>query len=740
MTQPSQDDPVAEFSARLKRAQSEERSAAEKRAAEILAVSVNYDWTDIFGRVILWALLVPDDPRQSRNDLVSLDPIAEYVICWLYSQVSKWDGAVKPPVTPSALATILIRGQEQVDNSWFIRDRRSQSSSNQEPSAESSIAAARESFELLADHEVQASTGIRYPLHPTQWRKYLASIYGPLTDGLQRILGFDYATLAKLTDALRHRLQQQVNVRLDNARSFHKRALVGTKRLRTGRKLQGVDDNELRLFQGFAAMRPSESKAAIHWHAMHRTLDGAAELVSIAETDADVVQEIGADSVRALLKSAALRREILNPDHYALPNPSPEVQYTPFIPCGHRALVVNPTSLSYYADNIIWAASSPYSALQDQISARRAQFTQSHTADCLRLVFGSDTVLEGIEIVEASTNVKMGEFDVLVVSSAGIIAIECKSGRWSRPAQRGALGSIKKKMQELYFEPIVQVGNRIQQLRASKTLVLRDKRHETVEIDWRAASLCVGMVVHLAPIDAVQAHSYLTPKADYADAVDALVLCGLTYLETACQTLRAPGLIFDYLLQRARLSADRRVGAADENEWLAFYLETGLRMRTFSDQSVTLGHLSANTAQLDAFIYSGFGCSLRPTIASVPKLLPVIESIKDHHLQFHVVSVLMEQSPENNVQLARWIDCQGRTEATNPRRNELVVLYSVDGTRSLAMYFVADKMCETRSGKYVDRSRELLRDKPTCLSCVLMAIMDVAGSPQTYDVFDLALA
>jgi hypothetical protein len=707
-----------------------------ERAEQILKIASSVNTIDLIARLALWPTLSNATSVESRNDQVSGEPLADYLVCLLVSHSLLNQSGFRPAITPLAFYTLLELAARQMT---AHQDRPPQPSKVDldAQTIEARLASARQNLELLASMEQGRSVVVRFPIEPILWRGYLADIYGPIEAKLSASLGFSLATIVKVRNVILARVERYMHEAYPLARTFVDRATDIVKRMRRGRRVTiAIGEAEQDVIAEFAQMRPSESRKAIDRHAVGQILDGALALLRIKSDDPDLIAATGVDQLNSLLDAASLTANAIEAAEYVKPNPSPEVHLRPFVQVGEEHIVFNPTTFDYFADGIIWGCGGQ-AQLEKAIAGRRSAFTEARAAEVLGLVFGADAIHRGLRVIDLVDGHEIGELDVLVVTDIAIIAVECKSTRWSRSAQRGSRKRIERDMTVLYDDPLHQLGDRINRLRASEKVALVNRRHEVLNVNWTTPRKHIGLVVHLEPIDSIQASPALVPVSDHESSLDSLLLCGLPYLEIACRTLHRSSALVDYIVQRSRLSKDRTLLLNDENDWLALYLDTGLRYQVTSSMGFHMVTVGSDTRELDRFVRSGFDASLRPNLPVIVQVQPILYSIGDARIQLLVTNVLLEQDDLNKRRLAHWVWTRGCVDAANPTHNSMLVIYSADGTIAVALFMRSDRSRAVLVGEHVERCRGLMNSKPNVSHCILVVTEAVAGEVRTRDVLEV---
>ena len=226
------------------------------------------------------------------------------------------------------------------------------------------------------------------------------------------------------------------------------------------------------------------------------------------------------------------------------------------------------------------------------VSDRRAEYLESKVAEIVEKRFlGSDTK-RNFKWVEDGTTY---ETDLIAFIDSFALVIECKSGKVTPPALRGAPARLLRHIQELLIAPNLQssrLKKRLEFLSSHPNAV--DPIHDDIGYDLSKVRKVVRVSVCLEDFGLIQ--SSLKQLEDTGWLPADFTPCptmNLADFETVFDLLEHPVQILQYLMKRESIEAS--VGyLADELDLLGLYLTTLLDIgHVEPDVDVTLAGMSA---------------------------------------------------------------------------------------------------------------------------------------------------
>ena len=290
----------------------------------------------------------------------------------------------------------------------------------------------------------------------------------------------------------------------------------------------------------------------------------------------DIAESLGLDeeSVSAILDEYALAWGALRAyetEHLHLSNP---VWEKPLVKLGGgEYFCALPVSFFSFVIPCMEAVLSPFAAA---VSERRAEYLESKVAGIVKRRFPDSNVKRNFKWVENGTTY---ETDLIAFIDSFALVIECKSGKVTPPALRGAPGRLRRHIQELLIDPNLQsmrLKKRIEFLSThpSETDPIRDD----IGYDLERIRKVVRVSVCLEDFGAIQSSLKQLEDTGWLPADFApCPTMNLADFETIFDILDHPVQILHYLMKRESVEAS--VGyLADEIDLLGLYLTTLLEI------------------------------------------------------------------------------------------------------------------------------------------------------------------
>ena len=228
-----------------------------------------------------------------------------------------------------------------------------------------------------------------------------------------------------------------------------------------------------------------------------------------------------------------------------------------------------PASFFSFVIPCMEAVLSPFTAA---VSDRRAEYLESKVVEIVERRFPASNTKRNYKWVEDGTTY---ETDLIVFIDSFALVIECKSGKVTPPALRGAPDRLRKHIQELLIEPNLQssrLKTRIEFLSSNPTTA--DPIRQDIGYDLSKVHKVVRVSVCLEDFGTIQ--SSLKRLEDTGWLPKDFVPCptmNLADFETVFDVLEHPVQILHYLMKREAIETS--VGyLADELDLLGLYLTT----------------------------------------------------------------------------------------------------------------------------------------------------------------------
>ena len=309
-----------------------------------------------------------------------------------------------------------------------------------------------------------------------------------------------------------------------------------------------------------------------------------ADLAETLDLDEDRVSAVLNEYAIALGELSAYKTE-----HFHLSNP---VWEKPLVKLEDgKFFCALPAGFFSFVIPCMEAALAPFSTA---VSSHRAEYLESRVAEIVARRFPSSHIKRNFKWVEDGTTY---ETDLIAFIDSFALVIECKSGKVTPPALRGAPDRLRKHIRELLIEPNVQsmrFKRRIEFLGSHPNAA--DSIRDRIGYDLAMVRKVVRVSVCLEGLGPFQ--SCLKELEDTGWFPADLVPCptmNLADFETVFDVLDHPVQILHYLMKREATEASIRY-VADELDLLGLYLPTLLEFGnvepdvefTFTDMSAPL--------------------------------------------------------------------------------------------------------------------------------------------------------
>ena len=286
---------------------------------------------------------------------------------------------------------------------------------------------------------------------------------------------------------------------------------------------------------------------------------------------------IDEDAVAAILDEYALDFGELREceaDHLHLSNP---VCRKPLIRLGENKYVCT-LAIAFFSF-VIPCIEEVLSPFKNSVSTRRAKYLESKVAEIVKRRFPDSGIIRNLKWKEADTTY---ENDLLVTIDSFALIIECKSGKLSPPALRGAPDAFKREVRKLVIEPNQQsmrLKNRIESLRSQPNLL--DAFTKEVKHDLSHVRKVVRVSVCLEDFGPIQSSlNQLKETGWLPEEFEPCPTMNLADFEVVFDILEHPIQILHYLMKRELLDSSREY-VGHELDLLGEYLKSFLNLSDF---------------------------------------------------------------------------------------------------------------------------------------------------------------
>jgi hypothetical protein len=372
-------------------------------------------------------------------------------------------------------------------------------------------------------------------------------------------------------------------------------AALRRERRRPGRADRRIPDDLLQL-------APNEAKAALRRMATADALEDSASIMSVTATD--VAAECGLSETVALacLSAFVCHSADYQAEHHALPSGAHPFTRQPILEAGGRFLLPCPSSmLSAIRPRVEDLLSA--TGLWNRYERARARYVEQEAVALLGDALPGSSIWTNCAWT-ASTG--SSELDGLVQVDNVVFRVQCKGGRISEQARRGAPGRLRR-----------DIGRVISDAAEQHTAL--DEAIHTDGLDSIGLAedvvtalgqpIAVEVIVTLDDVTpwATETHELQESGSIAADRAVPWVL-SLTDLMAVTDLLDGAQLIH-YVLRRLRLERDGRIAAHDELDWVGFYIHDGLYFDGYfqGNDPPSRFQLAPYTTDIDAWYFSRAG-------------------------------------------------------------------------------------------------------------------------------------
>jgi hypothetical protein len=285
----------------------------------------------------------------------------------------------------------------------------------------------------------------------SQVKRISRELYSPFDEQLIKLQGYSVSILISVFEAMIVEIEARMNARLKALSSLFRESHKNPTRLvEKYHELIGQSEEEAIEFVENFDVKNAPLKDVKHLILSHSDLR-LPEIYSFRPRDLADRTRIDEATVQKILSNHSLEWGELadyDTEHIYLSNPiwiKPAIrvhsdEYFCAIPACFFSFVIP-------------AIESHLSSLQSEVSDRRASYLESKVANVLRRHFPAPNIRSNVTWALGGTRY---ETDIIATIDSFALIIECKSGRVSPPALRGAPDRLRRHIQELLIDPNLQ--------------------------------------------------------------------------------------------------------------------------------------------------------------------------------------------------------------------------------------------------------------------------------------------
>ena len=447
--------------------------------------------------------------------------------------------------------------------------------------------------------------------------------------------------------------------------------------------------------------------------------------------------DLDEDRVSAILDQYALGWGALSgnkTEHLHLSNP---VWKKPLVELGDgEYFCALPGSFFSFVIPCMEAVLSPFATA---VSDRRAEYLESKVAEIVERRFPSSNIKKNFKWVEDGTTY---ETDLIAFIDSFALVIECKSGKVTPPASRGAPDRLRKHIQDLLIDPNLQssrLKTRIEFLSSNPTAA--DPILQEIGYDLTKVHNVVRVSVCLEDLWTMQSSLKQLEDTDWLppDFVPCPTM-NLADFETVFDVLEHPVQVLHYLMKREAFETSVSY-LADEFDLLGLYLTTLLDIGDIEpDVELSLAGMSA---PLDTYYISlDAGVTLpKPRPAISPLFASIFSQLEQRHpARWTEIGVALNMfSPDDQNRIMKMLATLAKRVHRNwrtPRhKNMLIRIPSKASSYALAYVMVKDGNVGDR--RHFMEHAAAIALKSEHIQTVIVVVKNIDGEDVAYDTIAL---
>ena len=413
--------------------------------------------------------------------------------------------------------------------------------------------------------------------YPHQIKRIARELYSPFDAKLLEVRGFSASDVFNVF--------QTMVTEVEARQTAHRNTLVellrsaGTDRrllVEEYYKLIGLDKEETELFAEYIELQETPLDVVRSMVIGHYDLRLPDVYTFVASSLAESLG-LDKDRVNDILNEYALAWNALSDyetDHLHLSNP---VWRNPLVILGgEEYFSALPAAFFSFVFPCMEAVLSPFAA---EVSRRRAEYLESRVAQIVEQRFPGSDVKRNIKWVE---NGRTYETDLIAFIDSFALVIECKSGKVTPPALRGAPDRLRKHIEELLIDPNEQslrLKRRLEFLGENPSAA--DPIRDEIGYDLGKVRKIVRVSVCLENLGSIQSSVKQLENTGWLPAdFSPCPTMNLADFETVFDILEHPVQLLHYMMKREALeSSVSYVG--NELDLLGWYLTTLLDIGEF---------------------------------------------------------------------------------------------------------------------------------------------------------------
>ncbi len=466
------------------------------------------------------------------------------------------------------------------------------------------------------------SLAIRGASYDEHLLRVLHGCLDPFENDCRDLLGFTVAEAIKLGETIPKLVLARLEPRQLEAAEMHRELLRALKRDRRRDRSDYLPEWLIRL-------RPSEAKLQVGLMTTAYLHENSRSLTEITVAELSAETELEPATVEAFFRAFTCQASEFNLDHHAYPCGAHPLTVRPILKCADGYFLPVPSSFRAAIRPVMEDLLRQDAAVWERYADARGQFVEREACG---LIAGTLPGSESWTGIAWNSKTNSGDLDGLVGADDVALRLQCKAGRLSAPARRGAPQRMRRDLGVL----IEQAAGQHSTLRAELTtksaqdIGFTDRQAQILRAPYQfEVIVCLDDVT----VWATEAHRLrsigVLPQAGSVPWV-----LSLTDLMAVADLLNGAQLVH-YLMRRQRLERDGRIKAHDELDWVGNYILEGLYFDQYFEDadSPDAFRLMSYTEKIDSWYFARSGArrveTPKPEQFLPPKFAKLLERLED---------------------------------------------------------------------------------------------------------------
>ncbi len=460
----------------------------------------------------------------------------------------------------------------------------------------------------------------------------------PFERECRRLLGFTAAEALTLTYGIVDLISDRIEPLWKEADAGRGEMLRQLKRERRRRSRM-----DRRLPDWLLNLPPTAAKRHISMLAMAWVFADSRSLALVTAEELASQCSLDTSACEAFLNAFSCPRDLFQPEHHAFPGGAHPLTVQPILRLEDGYVLPVPSSMIDAIRPRMEDVLQQDSRVWERYVDARGKYVEREATSLLAAALPGSKSWNAIQWRSATDS---SDLDGLVAADDFTIRLQCKAGRLTAPARRGAPGRMKRDISDLIESAAQQHRTLAIALEAEGAKAIGFSGEQVAALE---APLQLDAVVSLDDVTvwATETHELRKLGALPTDRHVPWVL-SLTDLMAVTDLLQGAELVH-YLARRQRIERDGRIEAHDELDWVGHYISEGLYFDRFfeGDDVPHAFRLLSYTEPIDAWYFTREGTRTieapKPS-QGIPKNLEMLihrlESTRPRHWILAAVALL----------------------------------------------------------------------------------------------------